>query len=121
MLGVIIEKRVLCGMKLSHPEGLKFVPIVAIATAFEDFDLNTVENTRLLLETGETVGETKKRFGPSFSVSLQNVAFDVLVENDVSKLAERVEAEYFALIKESPQYRALNSNHVMAALARVRT
>jgi len=31
-----------------------------MATAFEDFDKNTLENLQLLLETGEVVGETKK-------------------------------------------------------------
>lgn len=33
---------------------------LGMSTAFEDFDLNTEENTRLLLETGLLVGETKK-------------------------------------------------------------
>ena len=36
------------------------VSVLGMATAFEDFDKNTLENLQLLLETGETVGETKK-------------------------------------------------------------
>ena len=36
------------------------VSVLGMATAFEDYDKNTVENLELLLETGETVGETKK-------------------------------------------------------------
>ncbi|QUC65618.1 redoxin domain-containing protein [Nitrosopumilus sp. K4] len=36
------------------------VRVIGIATAFEDFDLNTLENLKMLAETGETVGETKK-------------------------------------------------------------
>jgi len=36
------------------------VRVLGIATAFEDFDKNTVENLELLVNTGETVGETKK-------------------------------------------------------------
>ncbi len=36
------------------------VSVLGMATAFEDFDKNTVENLELLLETGETIGETKK-------------------------------------------------------------
>lgn len=36
------------------------VRVLGIATAFEDFDKNTVENLELLAKTGETVGETKK-------------------------------------------------------------
>jgi len=36
------------------------VSVLGMATAFEDFDKNTLENLHLLLETGEVVGETKK-------------------------------------------------------------
>lgn len=34
--------------------------VIGIATAFEDFELNNLENLRLLLETGEVIGETKR-------------------------------------------------------------
>lgn len=36
------------------------VRVFGIATAFEDFDLNTIDNLKMLAETGEVVGETKK-------------------------------------------------------------
>ena len=36
------------------------VRVLGIATAFEDFDKNTVENLKMLSETGEVIGETKK-------------------------------------------------------------
>jgi len=36
------------------------VTVLGIATAFEDFDKNTLENLKMLAETGEVVGETKK-------------------------------------------------------------
>jgi len=36
------------------------VTVLGVATAFEDFDKNTIENLELLLKTGEVVGETKK-------------------------------------------------------------
>lgn len=39
------------------------VRVIGLATAFEDFDKNTVENLRMLAETGEVVGETKKMLG----------------------------------------------------------
>lgn len=38
-------------------EGLR---VLGIATAFEDFDKNTLENLRMLAETGEVIGETKE-------------------------------------------------------------
>ncbi len=36
------------------------VRVLGIATAFEDFDKNTLENLKMLSETGEVIGETKK-------------------------------------------------------------
>jgi hypothetical protein len=35
------------------------VRVIGLATAFEDFDKNTLEHLKLLLETGEVIGETK--------------------------------------------------------------
>ena len=39
-----------------HSEG---VTVLGMATAFEDFDKNTIDNLELLLKTGEVIGETK--------------------------------------------------------------
>jgi len=36
------------------------VRVLGIATAFEDFDLNTLKNLKMLAETGEVIGETQK-------------------------------------------------------------
>jgi thiol-disulfide isomerase/thioredoxin len=36
------------------------VRVLGIATAFEDFDKNTLENLKLLAETGKVIGETQK-------------------------------------------------------------
>ncbi len=35
------------------------VTVLGVATAFEDFDKNTLENLELLLKTGEVIGDTK--------------------------------------------------------------
>ena len=43
--------------KKYHSEG---VTVLGVATAFEDFDKNTLENLELLLKSGEVIGETKK-------------------------------------------------------------
>ncbi|MDE1763924.1 MAG: TlpA family protein disulfide reductase [Thaumarchaeota archaeon] len=43
-----------------HRDG---VTVLGVATAFEDFDKNTVENLELLLTKGETIGETLKALG----------------------------------------------------------
>ena len=39
------------------------VRVLGVATAFEDYDKNTLENLRLLLETGEVIGDTKQSLG----------------------------------------------------------
>lgn len=36
------------------------VRVLGIATAFEDFDKNTLDNLKMLAETGEVIGETKE-------------------------------------------------------------
>ena len=36
---------------------------IALSTAFEDYELNTLQNTELLVSEGLLVGETKKAFG----------------------------------------------------------
>ena len=38
----------------------KDVSVLGVATAFEDFDKNTLKNLELLVETGKVVGETEK-------------------------------------------------------------
>ena len=39
------------------------VRVIGIATAFEDFDKNTLDNLKMLAETGEVIGETKNALG----------------------------------------------------------
>ncbi len=39
------------------------VTVMGLATAFEDYDKNTLENLELLLKTGEVIGETKNVLG----------------------------------------------------------
>lgn len=41
------------------------VHVIGLATAFEDFDRNTLENLRLLAETGQVIGETRKALAMS--------------------------------------------------------
>ena len=36
------------------------VRVIGLATAFEDFDKNTLDNLKMFAETGEVIGETKK-------------------------------------------------------------
>lgn len=75
-----------------RPKGLN---VMALSTAFEDFDLNTVGNTLRLLETGHIVGETRKvleKAGyPNFPLKIPfDVAFDLVTPNDPSFLEDDI-------------------------------
>ena len=59
-----------------HSEG---VSVLGVATAFEDFDKNTLENLELLLKTGEVIGDTKEGLRQNGKLS----------ENGVFKCPER--------------------------------
>ena len=41
------------------------VRVMGLATAFEDFDKNTLDNLKMLVETGEVIGETRSAFSMS--------------------------------------------------------
>lgn len=43
-----------------HGQGLE---VIALATAFEDYDKNTLDNLKLLVNAGEVIGETYKALG----------------------------------------------------------
>jgi len=72
------------------------VTVLGVATAFEDFDKNTLENLELLLKTGEVIGETKSALSQYNQLEKGNklpykipfpVAMDSLIKEngDVSK------------------------------------
>lgn len=46
--------------KKYHNDGVR---VIGLATAFEDYDKNTVENLELLLTTSEVIGETRNLLG----------------------------------------------------------
>lgn len=45
--------------------GSKGLKVMGLSTAFEDYEINTLENTRLMLEKKELVGETRKLLNES--------------------------------------------------------
>lgn len=74
------------------------VGFVGVSTAFEDFKYNSLENTQLLLTTGETVGETRRylqQTGTSVYQGLPKfpIAFDAMTsfeELDKKELLDTV-------------------------------
>ncbi|MGF1494641.1 MAG: hypothetical protein ACFBSC_19770 [Microcoleaceae cyanobacterium] len=73
------------------------INILGLSTAFEDFSLNTIDNTRLLLEKGELVGATKQYFhsqgASKFQLELPfPISFDQLGAG--SELFEEADVEH---------------------------
>lgn len=70
------------------------VSVLGMATAFEDFDKNTLENLQLLLETGEVVGETKKMLQAdkiSYKIPYP-VAMDSLIKQSGEATKEKMDS-----------------------------
>lgn len=76
--------------------------VLGLATAFEDFDKNTVDNLRLLLDSGRVIGETAKLLkrhsvlkGERLPYSL---SFPVATDRLVPQSADNLELEIDAFI-----------------------
>ena len=77
------------------------VSVLGMATAFEDFDKNTLENLELLLKTGETVGETKKmlsQYGKGDKISYK-IPYPVAMDSLIKQSGEASKEKMDALIK----------------------
>lgn len=83
----------------------KGLTVLGLATAFEDFDKNNLENLQKLLSTGEVIGETYRAFSSTGQLKDQNklpykipfpVAMDMLVKHSgiltESKIMDFIEA-----------------------------
>lgn len=83
----------------------KGLTVLGLATAFEDFDKNNLENLQKLLSTGEVIGETYRAFSSAGQLKDQNklpykipfpVAMDMLVKHSgiltESKIMDFIEA-----------------------------
>lgn len=65
--------------------------VLGLSTAFEDFELNTIGNTRALVESGQVVGATRRVLGsPRYTHSLSfPIATDAGMENGVGETFAR--------------------------------
>ena len=103
-----------------HDKGLV---IIGLATAFEDYDKNTIENLKLLIQAGEVVGETFKALNQHgllidnsklpwklpFAVGMDRVEPDnqPVTEERVLSYAHQL-LEQFDRLKEDQQQAILN-------------
>ena len=101
------------------------VSVLGMATAFEDFDKNTIENLQLLLETGEAVGETKKmlsQYGESQGGKISyKIPYPVAMDSLVKQSDEVTKEKMDSLIKNQiPNFDAQPENYKNQIYDRVR-
>jgi thiol-disulfide isomerase/thioredoxin len=102
------------------------VTVLGVATAFEDFDKNTVENLRLLLTEGKVIGETLKALGQYGQLVDGNklpykipfpVAMDLLKKEDGSTSKTRIDEIIQANV---PGYDSYSESQKLEIIERVK-
>ncbi|MEO9307046.1 MAG: TlpA family protein disulfide reductase [Nitrososphaera sp.] len=102
------------------------VTVLGVATAFEDFDKNTLENLRLLLTTGEVIGETLKALGQYGQLIDKNkipykipfpVAMDMLKKEDEPTSQSKIDEIINANV---PSYESYSQNQKLEIIERVK-
>ncbi len=76
----------------------------ALSTAFEDFELNTEENTKLLIEKNILIGETKKTFDANNLTWETQIPFPVLIDTIVVKEEMLTPGYIDTVISNHPQF-----------------
>lgn len=99
--------------------------VLGLATAFEDFDKNNLENLKKLLETGEVIGETlatlRKRDWLDGNKLRYKIPFPVAMDNLVSHDAEHVDQKVIKIIEhEIPKFERFSYGEQMRIRARIR-
>ena len=102
------------------------VRVLGLATAFEDFDKNTIENLELLLTKGEVIGETLKMLGQygqlvdgkklPYKIPFP-VAMDLLKKENGSTSNERINEVIEANV---PDFNSYNEHQKAEIIERVR-
>ena len=60
--------------------------MLGLSTAFEDFELNTIANTRALLERSELVGETQRHFAEQgISTYPETISFPIACDEGMDR------------------------------------
>lgn len=99
------------------------VRVLGVATAFEDYDKNTPENLRLLLETGQVIGDTLQGLGQqgklddnklSFKIPFP-IATDLLRKEDVSTISkERILEFVYSQLPDFDSQPEQNKERIMS-------
>lgn len=98
---------------------------IGLATAFEDFDKNNLENLKKLMTSGEVVGETlstlQKHDWLDGNKLRYKIPFPVAMDHLVSREAEHVDQKVIKIIEhEIPQFERLSYGEQMRIRNRIR-
>ena len=101
------------------------VAVLGMATAFEHYDKNTVENLELLLKTGETIGETKAMLGQYGKLEEDKITYKIpypVAMDSLVKQSKEVTKEMMdSLIKKQiPDFDAQPENYKSQIYDRVK-
>ena len=105
-----------------HKEGLT---VLGVATAFEDFDKNTLENLELLLTTGETIGDTLNALGQYRQLNgtklLYKIPFPVAMDS-LKKTSENLSHEKIMEVIDAniPSFNSYSSEQKAEIIERVK-
>jgi len=105
-----------------HNDG---VTVLGMATAFEDFDKNTIQNLELLLKTGETIGDTLNGLGPAGKLDGNKLTYkipfpvgmDSLVKTSENLTQEKIMSFIY---KQIPDYDSQNEEYKQQIIKRVK-
>ena len=105
-----------------HKDGLV---VLGMATAFEDFDKNTLENLELLLTTGETIGDTLNGLGQYGKLNgkkiLYKIPFPVAMDS-LKKVSENQSQEKIMQVIDAniPNFDSYNTEQKAELIERVK-
>ena len=103
----------------------KGVSVLGMATAFEDFDKNTLKNLKLLVETGKVVGETEKMLSQYGQLDGDKITFKIpypIAMDSLIKQSDDVTKEQMdSLIKKQiPDFDSQSENYKNEIYGRVK-
>ena len=103
----------------------KGVSVLGVATAFEDFDKNTLKNLKLLVETGMVVGETEKMLSQHGQLDGDKITFKIpypIAMDSLIKQSDDVTKEQMdSLIKKQiPDFDSQSENYKNEIYGRVK-
>lgn len=105
-----------------HKDGLT---VLGVATAFEDFDKNTLENLELLLSTGETIGDTLNGLGQYGKLNGTKLSYKIpypVAMDSLKKASDSLSQEKIMEVIDAniPNFESYNSEQKAELIERVK-